>query len=110
MQTVDPSTQLTLVQWAIDKGGAYVVILVVLFFYRRDWQTAVNFWKDQSKITVDLIIEATKAQDATAAALAQNTVVVHQAKRVMEIYLSDIPFNTVEAKRKRDLLVHNINP
>ena len=79
--------KLTLLQWGIREGGAFVVILVILFFYRRDWNTAVNFWRDQHAITTQLVQEATKAQAETAAALRENNVVVHQAKQTLQTLL-----------------------
>jgi hypothetical protein len=83
---MDP-TQAKLLEWAFDKGGAYVVILVLLFFYRRDWQAVLASTKDELAILTGLVVEATKAQSATADALRENNVIVHQAKRVMETYL-----------------------
>lgn len=79
--------QITAMQWAVREGGAFVVILVILFFYRRDWKTATEFWKEQNAITTAMVVAATKAQTETAAALAANTVAVHQAKHVMQKYL-----------------------
>lgn len=84
---VSPDVQLTMVQWAMDKGGAYVVILLLLFFMRRDWHTTVDYWQAQNAITTDLVIRATQAQTDTAAALRENTVVVHATKRVIMTYV-----------------------
>jgi hypothetical protein len=70
-------------QWAIREGGAYVVILVILFFYRRDWKTATEFWKDQHAITTDLVVKATTAQ-TDCSALRETAIVTHQLKRVLE--------------------------
>lgn len=84
---MDTQVQLTALQWAIQQGGAYVVILVILFFYRRDWTRLESQLRDQLAVLTQLVVGATKAQAETAAALTQNTVVVHQAKRVMETYL-----------------------
>lgn len=77
----------TILQWAIREGGAFAVILVILFFYRRDWKTAVDFWRDQHAITTDLVVAATKAQAETAAALRENNVVVHSMKQVIQTYV-----------------------
>lgn len=84
---VGPADQVTVAQWAVREGGAFVVILVILFFYRRDWKTATEFWKEQNVLTTQLVAAATKAQTETAAALRENTTVVHQAKHVMQKYL-----------------------
>jgi hypothetical protein len=85
--TVGQAEQVSLLQWGIREGGAFVVILVILFFYRRDWKTAVEFWRDQHAITTDLVIQATKAQVSMEAALRENTVVVHQTKGVIQNYI-----------------------
>lgn len=74
----------SLVQWALTQGGALGVLCVVLFFYRRDWKTAVEFWKDQNATRDVLVKEATRAQVETAAALREATVVIHGLKRVMQ--------------------------
>lgn len=74
----------TFLQWAIREGGAYVVILVILFFYRRDWKTATDFWKDQHKITTDLAKECSKAMTDQTAALRENTIVTHGLKNLLQ--------------------------
>lgn len=84
--SVDPS-QVGIIQWAQKEGPAYVVILVILFFYRRDWKTAVDFWQSQHAVTTKLVVDCTQSQTETSAALRENTVVVHQAKAVMQRYL-----------------------
>lgn len=80
---MNPNDQISLIQWGLREGGAFAVILVILFFYRRDWKTAVEFWRDQHAITTKLVQDNTVAQTETAAALRENTVVVHQAKNVL---------------------------
>lgn len=71
-------------RWAIQQGGAFVVVLIILFFYRRDWKTAVDFWKDQHAVTTGLIEKVTSANVEMTAALRENTVVTHSLKRAME--------------------------
>ncbi len=89
---IDPAqAQYSLLQWAIDRGGRDVILIVVLFFYRRDWQALVGDTKEQLAVLTTLVINATRAQTETADALRENNVVVHQARRVMETYLPDIP-------------------
>lgn len=87
VEPVGQVEQVSLLQWGIREGGAFVVILVILFFYRRDWKTAVEFWRDQHAITTELVKESTKAQTETSAALRENTLVVHQTKAVIQNYL-----------------------
>lgn len=62
----------------LTKGGAFAVILVILFFYRRDWKTAVDFWQDQHKTTTELVQQATKAQAENSAALRENSLVLQR--------------------------------
>ncbi len=84
-QSTDPSVaQLSIVEKAFDKGGGYAILLLVGFFYRRDWQRLADTKDQQLTILTKLVAENTAAQTQTAAALSQNTVVVHQAKRVLE--------------------------
>src|SRR4051812_34706 len=52
----------TMAQWAIEKGGAFAVILIILFFYRRDYVQLTDFWRAQSQVMKDLVEENTKAQ------------------------------------------------
>jgi hypothetical protein len=80
---MNPGDQFSIIQWAVKEGGAFGVILVILFFYRRDWKTAVDFWRDQHAITTDLVVASTKAQTETSAALRENTMVVHSVKNVL---------------------------
>lgn len=80
-EAADPETLGKLIA---REGSAYTVIVVILFFYRRDWKTAVEFWKDQHALTMELVKDATKAQVDTASALRESTIVTHQLKRVVE--------------------------
>jgi hypothetical protein len=83
---LDPQQQIGLAQWAVQQGGFLVVILVILFFYRRDWKTATEFWKDQTKVSHDLAATCATAVADNAAATRENTVVMHQAKNVIAHY------------------------
>jgi uncharacterized membrane protein YvbJ len=89
-QALPPTVDQGILQWAIEKGGAFAVILIILFFYRRDYVQLTDFWKKQTETLVTLVEENTKAQTETSAALRENTVVVHHAKNVMATYLPDI--------------------
>lgn len=62
----------------LTKGGAFAVIFVLLFFYRRDWQTAVEFWKDQHRTTTELIQQAARAQADNSAAVRENSLLIQQ--------------------------------
>lgn len=78
----------------LREGGAYTVLLVVLFFYRQDWKMLhacdrdlVETTKQQYDLTAGMLIKSTEAQTKVAAALAENTVVVHRVKSVLRAYL-----------------------
>lgn len=81
-QFIGTSDESTL-RWAIQQGGAFAVILVVLFFYRRDWKNVSEFWKQHSAEMNDLVTQATKAQTEMASALRENTQVTHSLKTVI---------------------------
>ena len=83
---VDPVTlsQSTIIERVFREGGFFAIVLILLYFYRRDTKWATEFWKDEAGKRDDMIRENTAAQTSVAAALSANTVVVHQAKRVME--------------------------
>ena len=76
--------EMSLIQWALQQGGITVVCLVVLFFYRRDWHTTVDQWKEQHEITVSLVERSIEASVRATAALSENTVVIHSLKRAVE--------------------------
>lgn len=78
-----------LIEYGIRQGGFVIVLFVVLFFYRRDWSKLSMSQEAVNAILLDLVKDNTKAQTDTANALAQNTVVVHQAKSVMQKYLPE---------------------
>ncbi len=91
---MDPSAQaqITLAQWAIQQGGAFVIVLTVLFFYRRDYKILTD-------TLVQLVIKNTEAQTAHTAALAENTRVVHSAKEFMRRYTAEPGFWEAEERR-----------
>lgn len=83
-QVTPTGAELTLLQWGLDKGGAYVVILVVLFFYRRDWAKVSDYKDQQLAMLMALVQENTRAQALVGDALRENNVIVHGAKRLLE--------------------------
>lgn len=74
-------------EFAVRQGGAFAILLIVLFYYRRDYRDLVAFRTERDQILVDLVKESTKANTEMANALRENNVVVHQAKNVMATYL-----------------------
>lgn len=87
-QALDPSLSLqsSVLERVLREGGFFGLVLMLLFFYRRDTKWATEFWKEEASARAVLIRENTKAQADVAAALAQNNVIVHQAKRVLETF------------------------
>lgn len=63
-----------LLERIIRDGGLTAVVLVLLYFYRRDWTRLT----DQTKPLVDIAQDATQAQVKTAAALEANTLVMRE--------------------------------
>lgn len=95
-----PPVSDSLVEWAIKQGGALLVLLVVLFFYRRDYHGVTDFWKEQNKIVTELVIASTKAQADMTNALRENNMIVHQAKNVLQ---------QMVPPERRDLIVNGVN-
>lgn len=73
----------SLMEFAIRQGGAFAVLVLVLYFYRRDYRDLNDYRKDRDAILVQIVTDSTKAQTEMAAALAQNNIVVHQTKNVI---------------------------
>lgn len=74
-----------IVKYAFEQGGALGVLVIVLYFYRRDKNITIEFWKEQNTARDLLVTNATKAQVETAAALRESTIVIHSLKRAIEI-------------------------
>lgn len=71
--------------------GFILVVLIVLFFYRRDWVAATEYWKQQNVITTRLVEQSVKAQVELAAVIRENTTVTHGLKRIVEDFPSQCP-------------------
>lgn len=76
-----------LIQWGIREGGTILVVLVLLYFYRKDWMTSSEYWKSQNAITTDLVTNSVRATSDLAAAIRENTTVTHGLKRIVELSL-----------------------
>jgi hypothetical protein len=94
VNSVPPTGSEQLFEVALRQGGLLLVLIVVLFFYRRDyvkltdfWQKQSDQWEAQTKIIVELVAGTTKALTDDAAATREMSVVMHQAKNVMAVYL-----------------------
>ena len=77
--TANPETQF--VRWAIEQGGLVVAILVILFFYRRDFREMEGRYQEfvkSQRATLDTVVELvetnTRAMERLAASIddAQN--------------------------------------
>lgn len=82
-----PANLPALIKFAVEQGGALAVLLVVLFFYRRDYRYLSEYRENQFREMLDLVKQNTAAQTDTAAAIRENAVVVHQAKNVIQQHL-----------------------
>lgn len=71
--TSDPITEY------LTKGGAYGVIGLLLYFYRRDWSKALDFSKDNSEVLTGIVMAATKAQTESALAVSASTQAVRDS-------------------------------
>ncbi len=78
-------------------------MLVLLYFYRRDTKWATEFWREQAAQNIQyarenalIIKENTKSNQDVSNVVAQNTVVMHQAKRVMAERLPPLRRDTDE--------------
>ncbi len=44
----------SLMYW-IEKGGAFGVIALLLYFYRRDWTTLTQYWQQQNTLLMEIV-------------------------------------------------------
>lgn len=88
-----------MMEWALRQGGALAVLLVVLFFYRRDYRDLAQFWRDQHKVMADLVATNTKANTEMMTALRENTIVVHATKNVLADATNVIALHVPKARR-----------
>ena len=44
----------TLSYW-IEKGGAFAVIALLVYFYRRDWTTLTQYWQQQNTLLMEIV-------------------------------------------------------
>lgn len=79
-----------IIEFALRQGGALAVLLVVLWFYRRDYKSLADFWKQSDGEKSRLIEELTRAQTEQSGAMREmsqamrdNTSVVQAAKSLL---------------------------
>ena len=80
--TVDPVSS-TALEKSLEKGGFFALVLILLYFYRRDTKWATEFWKDPAVHHADVIEKNAIQGESVANAIRENTVVMHQAKNIM---------------------------
>lgn len=74
-------------EFALRQGGAFAILALVLFYYRRDWRDLTDYKGQRETILMDLIKENSKSSADMAAALRENNIVVHQAKNILASYV-----------------------
>jgi hypothetical protein len=93
-QTVLPVTQDGLdmtpqqtefVQWAMTQGGVTLVLLVLMWSYRRDFKGILNRSTDENQELRYLLKENAAAATATALAIAQNTNATNNLANVIQV-------------------------
>jgi len=76
----------TLLERVAREGGFFAIVLILLYFYRRDTKWATEFWKERAEENAKMIAENARSQSELAAALRENNVIVHQAKNIIAEY------------------------
>lgn len=79
--------QETIPDFFARESGAFALLGLVLFYYRRDWRDLSDYKGQRETVLMELIRENTKAATEMSAALRENNVVVHQAKNVLATYV-----------------------
>jgi hypothetical protein len=83
MVTGTPQSAESMLEFAIRQGGAIAVLMLVLFYYRRDYRELVSYKTERDRLLFELVKESTKANVEMAAAIRENNVIVHQAKNLL---------------------------
>lgn len=53
--TLSPGQQMDVVKWILEQGGLFVVIVVVLYFYRRDFKTSTANQQAQTNALLHVV-------------------------------------------------------
>lgn len=93
-QTTTTMDATPIIEKIAREGGFFALVLVLLYFYRRDTKWATEFWKDQAIANVEhakeiaqIVKENTKSNTDVSNAVRESTVVMHQTKRIMATHL-----------------------
>ena len=70
-----PATD-SLTEFALRQGGALAILLVVLFYYRRDYRDLVDYRSERDKILVTIIQDSSRAKTEMADAMRENNRIV----------------------------------
>ena len=73
-----PGLQDNILMQLLEKGGGWVVLLVVLWSYKRDWQRIANSEAASRAELIKVLAEDAEAKQSVAVALAENTEVLRQ--------------------------------
>ena len=82
---VGDDTVTEIVTWGLREGPAAVVVLVILFFYRRDFLREVREKGQHFEIVTGLVEKTTQSNADMASALRESNTVMHGLKRAIEI-------------------------
>lgn len=83
--TLEPvSGDVDLTKYAITQGGLLAVVLVLLFFYRRDFMRVQQRDDEKISILTDLVEKNTTALSGSSSQLAANEKATHRLARALE--------------------------
>ena len=82
-QTTIPTDPSPLVEKVAREGGFFALVLILLFFYRRDTKWATEFWKEQAMRNADMIEKNAEQNQNVANAIRESNVVMHATKNIM---------------------------
>lgn len=81
-----PSKEIELLQWGVTQGGLVLVVLVVVWSYRRDFQRVFDAERTKSSELLLALQASTTALTSHAEMLRENSSAAHeQAKALMEL-------------------------
>ena len=75
------------IQWLVQQGGAYLIILILGYFFRRDYRER----NGQLEQVAKMLVESTVAQTRMADVLATNTTVTNSLQDLIRTYLPRRP-------------------
>jgi hypothetical protein len=78
------STEIEFYKWAVTQGGLVLVILVVLWTYRRDMQRISAKDAEKTEILTDLVADSKVAIQAATSQSAATEKSIHRLSRVLE--------------------------